>query len=569
MGNLVQDNEKDWILEAINHLKHRKARPDLSRISLRMKRKYQINFAQTKKLLESLIESGIVVKAVYKNNTSYRDVSKWKKGKLGGQIQNSNKMLKRFVRAIEAKETVKGTGVTCEEIEDFLGTQVAEKCFLSGAALREALEKEVSTGYLKKIFSGIAPKYLVNDKNESLIMILEETDVNDDKNHLDLDLDLDDIQVASKAASETDKALLNEKILKAVQDLDFEDVNQQAGFSLFQIRRYLVEKHHLNKDESCLEELLESLVHKNVLKKKGDRYTFPKKISLTASVESSSTNDMVTTQDSSVDNFADQQVKILQGLSLIPKAAKEGMCKPATLSFFPHLSQALSEDRKNFLSSRPSRPPSKRRRILKDHGPDFEIEMPTKTKGKVQGCAADTKDSVYPTPSSSPISERSESTLVQSFQNPVTKKKRGRPKKLKEETAAPREMSFDDDLSQQATPSESSLTFPANNDLDDDSLSSGPSVQEICHWTSQQVAEFFKAKGYIEEAQSMLNHEMDGAALGLLKRSDIVGPPLGGILQIKKLGRALKLFRDIRDLLYQGHSSNYVDPYEEKSFFRS
>lgn len=62
---------------------------------------------------------------------------------------------------------------------------------------------------------------------------------------------------------------------------------------------------------------------------------------------------------------------------------------------------------------------------------------------------------------------------------------------------------------------------------------------------------------------------MDGTALGLLRRSDIVGPPLGGILRIKKLGVALKLFRDIRDLLYQGNAENYLDPYEERAFMRS
>ena len=108
---MFREKEKEWILEAINHLKHRKARPDMARISLRMKRKYQMGFAQTKKLLDSLIESGIVVKAVYKNNTSYRDVSKWKKGRLGGQIMNSNKMLKRFIKAIRETESSKDTGV--------------------------------------------------------------------------------------------------------------------------------------------------------------------------------------------------------------------------------------------------------------------------------------------------------------------------------------------------------------------------------------------------------------------------------------------------------------------------
>ena len=116
---MFTESEKEWILEAINHLKHRKARPDLTRISLRMKRKHQVEFAQTKKLLESLIESGLVVKAVYKNNTSYRDCSKWKKGRLGGQIMNSNKMVKRFIKAIRKTENPKDTGVSAQAIENY------------------------------------------------------------------------------------------------------------------------------------------------------------------------------------------------------------------------------------------------------------------------------------------------------------------------------------------------------------------------------------------------------------------------------------------------------------------
>lgn len=63
--------------------------------------------------------------------------------------------------------------------------------------------------------------------------------------------------------------------------------------------------------------------------------------------------------------------------------------------------------------------------------------------------------------------------------------------------------------------------------------------------------------------------EMDGAALCLLRRSDIVGPPAGGMLKIAKLGIALRLFRDIRNLLFLGNADNYSDPYEERAFLRS
>ncbi|KAK3803858.1 hypothetical protein RRG08_029450 [Elysia crispata] len=567
MGNFVQDSEKEWILEAINHLKHRKARPDLSRISLRMKRKYQINFAQTKKLLESLIESGIVVKAVYKNNTSYRDVSKWKKGKLGGHIQNSNKMLKRFVRAIEAKEMSKGTGVTCEEIEEFLRSQGEEKCFLSGAALFGALEKEVSTGYLKKIHSGAVTRFMINQDNEHLITVLKQTD------DVDLDLDLgvnqdDDSQSTTTSKTiGTDSTALRDKIVSAVRETRH---LTQLGSSLCNIKQYLAEKHFLCGDEFPLEKLLEHFVLRNVLKKVGEFYTVPDKISASVCAtivnslepQKSDTNTgafqkgQASSSDKDDPNPVEleeqQQAKILHGLYLIPKSLKESTSKPSSLKILPNLSHAVIEANKDVLNLGPSRPPSKRRRIMKDHGPDFEIEMPTKAKGKLQ----DAKDSVYPTPSNSPASERSECTFDQSLKNPVAKKKRGRPKKVKDEMCSD-------------NASESLHAFPSSNDLDEDSRSSTPTYQDVTVWTSQQVADYFREKGFIEEAQSMLDQDIDGSALGLLRRSDIVGPPLGGILQVKKLGTALKLFRDIRDLLYQGHSNNYVDPYEERPFLRS
>ena len=376
MGNFVQDSEKEWILEAINHLKHRKARPDLSRISLRMKRKYQINFAQTKKLLESLIESGIVVKAVYKNNTSYRDVSKWKKGKLGGHIQNSNKMLKRFVRAIEAKEMSKGTGVTCEEIEEFLRSQGEEKCFLSGAALFGALEKEVSTGYLKKIHSGAVTRFMINQDNEHLITVLKQTD------DVDLDLDLgvnqdDDSQSTTTSKTiGTDSTALRDKIVSAVRETRH---LTQLGSSLCNIKQYLAEKHFLCGDEFPLEKLLEHFVLRNVLKKVGEFYTVPDKISASVCAtivnslepQKSDTNTgafqkgQASSSDKADPNPVEleeqQQAKILHGLYLIPKSLKESTSKPSSLKILPNLSHAVIEANKDVLNLGPSRPPSKRR----------------------------------------------------------------------------------------------------------------------------------------------------------------------------------------------------------------
>lgn len=278
---MFQENEKEWILEAINHLKHRKARPDLSRISLRMKRKYLMSFAQTKKLLESLIESGIVVKAVYKNNTSYRDVSKWKKGRLGGQILNSNRMLQRFIRAIEATEKTKGTGVSAKCIEDYLASQSEEKCFLSGAALKNALEKEISNGFLKKRVHGPVLHYYVNPKNlENLhqLVSMEDEEIEDQSqcesaecqnegNSPDKDITNNrsrSIRLNEHSQSSAEIGLLLSSVLNAISETE---QSENVGSSLLDIKEILVMKGIRFADDIFLTEFLENAVKKGLLVK--------------------------------------------------------------------------------------------------------------------------------------------------------------------------------------------------------------------------------------------------------------------------------------------------------------
>ncbi|CAG5117281.1 unnamed protein product [Candidula unifasciata] len=546
---MFQENEKEWILEAINHLKHRKARPDLSRISLRMKRKYQMSFAQTKKLLESLIECGIVVKAVYKNNTSYRDVSQWKKGRLGGQILNSNKMLKRFIRAIEATEESKGTGVSAKDIEDFLASQGEEKCFLSGAALRDALENEIINGYLKKLSAGTQFHYTINTENinsASDIVTQEGDDV--DEENLDLRENSSHYEDSSFSlhSENLEAGPLLTNVMKAINETE---QLERSGSSLLDIKEYLLIKGHefSDTDDSFLLAFLEKHSRNGVLKKVVQDsvvfYSIPEKA---LDINRENSMDCTPTSDDIPRAFGLVSVKdeINSTVDHLPAPPPH----PIAISFAP----GAFHEYRSLSSAVPLRPPSKRKRIVKDHGPDFETEIPTRMKKHT-----DIKESVYPTPTASPASEKSETTMEQSFKMEGTKK-RGRPKKPE----SPSGEHGQDDNSKQDGQSEQS-----DNEDDDSSLPS--SHPDIFSWSPQQVADYFHKKGYVEEAKSMLANDLDGAALGLLRRSDVVGPPLGGLLKVKKLGVALKLFRDIRDLLYQGNVDNYMDPYEERAFLRS
>ncbi|ELU13215.1 hypothetical protein CAPTEDRAFT_187894 [Capitella teleta] len=70
---------KDALLETIDSLKKRKARPDIERICHMLRRKRGISSADTKEALQKLVDAAVVVKVDYKGNTSYRNVAKWKK----------------------------------------------------------------------------------------------------------------------------------------------------------------------------------------------------------------------------------------------------------------------------------------------------------------------------------------------------------------------------------------------------------------------------------------------------------------------------------------------------------
>ncbi|GAB1597498.1 uncharacterized protein DDB_G0287625-like [Argonauta hians] len=81
---------KDVILETIDHLRKRKARPDLGHIGNMMQRKHGISFEDTVATLDKLVESEVVYKVDYKGSTSYRNAAKWRTNHASGQIHNAN-----------------------------------------------------------------------------------------------------------------------------------------------------------------------------------------------------------------------------------------------------------------------------------------------------------------------------------------------------------------------------------------------------------------------------------------------------------------------------------------------
>lgn len=88
------------ILEAIDQLRRRKARPDADRIFNSLTRRHSIGFTDAKTALEKCVENGVVLKVEYKGNISYRNAAKkfshLKRDSQGEVIRDVTKPNKNF-----------------------------------------------------------------------------------------------------------------------------------------------------------------------------------------------------------------------------------------------------------------------------------------------------------------------------------------------------------------------------------------------------------------------------------------------------------------------------------------
>ncbi|XP_033737494.1 histone acetyltransferase KAT6A-like [Pecten maximus] len=152
---------KEWILQAIDQLRQRKARPDLPRICHMAKRKHGLRFSETEEQLEKLVDAQIVIKVDYKGNISYRNAAKWRKSHLGGQVLNSRAAVEMLTDAVHAltegrgdREERDGTrGVSVRDIERWLVSQKLGREEFK-VPLHVMLQREVDAGRLEKLPSG-------------------------------------------------------------------------------------------------------------------------------------------------------------------------------------------------------------------------------------------------------------------------------------------------------------------------------------------------------------------------------------------------------------------------------
>lgn len=95
---------REWILDTIDSLRSRKARPDLDRICRMVRRRHGSEPDRTCLELEKLIEEQLVLKVNYKGSISYRNAAKVQRGKRKSEQAVSKSAAKRVLGPVDDDE---------------------------------------------------------------------------------------------------------------------------------------------------------------------------------------------------------------------------------------------------------------------------------------------------------------------------------------------------------------------------------------------------------------------------------------------------------------------------------
>ncbi|CAH8580266.1 unnamed protein product [Heterobilharzia americana] len=175
------DFHRDAILDAIDKLRERKARPDFERISCLLKRHQNINYEQTQLCLQRLADAGAVVCVDYKGNLSYRNPSKWRKtAATSGAVDAIRRLMdnnpynqstKTCTNLIPFSQPGPNGGYSVLQIERALQFLIGGDEIdatnpmpqLTGATLRVCLDREATHGKLAKTIDG---RYVLDETGE-------------------------------------------------------------------------------------------------------------------------------------------------------------------------------------------------------------------------------------------------------------------------------------------------------------------------------------------------------------------------------------------------------------------
>ncbi|XP_068677105.1 histone acetyltransferase KAT6A-like [Montipora foliosa] len=139
----------NWILECINLLRSRKSRPDLERICRTMHKCHGIDQRDTEEDLSVLIASGIVTKRSFKGAISYRNASGWHRVLGSSKVSRAARWVGEAIRALD-----RGYGVSAVDIEKFISARHPYYHNLK-ARIKIALKEDLDNGRIWSVSDGM------------------------------------------------------------------------------------------------------------------------------------------------------------------------------------------------------------------------------------------------------------------------------------------------------------------------------------------------------------------------------------------------------------------------------
>lgn len=162
---------RDYILEAIDQLRRRKARPDRERICSFVARKCGADSRSTITDLERLVDEQDVIKVEYKGNFSYRNAAKWSKlsvhkSRVEVELSDLNKLESMqdesermsyvlrcaIIELVSRDSDYLDHGVPVYELEQHVKTKDSE--FFSRISFNVLLNREAKSGTVVKLENG-------------------------------------------------------------------------------------------------------------------------------------------------------------------------------------------------------------------------------------------------------------------------------------------------------------------------------------------------------------------------------------------------------------------------------
>lgn len=170
---------EDQILEAIDQLRRRKARPDADRICNYLLRKFAVDARDTIADLHRLIEAEKVIQVDYKGNTSYRNASKWSrlqlyKNRPEGFVKeklNSSMIAGAVAELVVEEPDYLDQGVPAYRLVEQLLDGVSNPT--SRRMVEDFLSKEVASGNIARLSNGNYSLVATTDVTTSPTSVIE------------------------------------------------------------------------------------------------------------------------------------------------------------------------------------------------------------------------------------------------------------------------------------------------------------------------------------------------------------------------------------------------------------